>query len=79
MIFCSDLSNYDAGYLIDAALDDLDGDHGNCMVDENQICDDDCSCSFDGGEVAKGGVGGVEGVSGDVEDEIVEGESLDAG
>ena len=79
MIFCSGLSDYDSGYLVDTALDDLYGDHCDGVVDKNKVCDDDCSCSFDGGEVAKGGVGGVEGVSGDVEDEIVEGESLDAG
>ena len=79
MIFCSNLSDYDAGYFVYATLNDLDGDHRDRVVDEDQIGDDDCPSSLNTGEVAEGGVGGVEGVTSDVEDEVVEGESLDAG
>ena len=79
MIFYSGLSDYDAGYLVDATLYDLDGDHRDRVVDEDQVGNDDCPSSLNTGEVAEGGVGGVEGVTSDVEDEVVEGESLDAG
>lgn len=52
------------------------GHHDDAMVNENEIRDDDCACALNVREISDGRIDSIEGVSADVEDEIVEGESL---
>ena len=47
------------------------------MADEDEVEEDDCSGPFDGGEVAEGGVCGIAGPAGHVDEDIVEREPLD--
>ena len=47
------------------------------MADEDEVEKDDSAGSFDGGEVAEGGVGGVAGPAGHVDEDVVEREALD--
>lgn len=48
------------------------------MIHEDQVSNDDCSCSRNVGEIANTEVESVECVAWDVEDEVVEVESLDS-
>jgi hypothetical protein len=58
-------------YFINKALNGLNEDHEETVIDEDQVSDDDSPCSFDISEVADGGVDGVESVAGNVQDEVV--------
>lgn len=58
-------------YLVDATLDYLDCNHEHAVVDEDEVSDDHRTCSPDVREVPHGGVDGVEGISADIEDQVV--------
>ena len=64
-------------YFVDAALDAADCDHKHGVADEDEVEEDDCACSLDGGEVAEGGVGGVAGPARHIDEDVVEREPLD--
>lgn len=55
----------------------FDDDHQSRVVDEDQICDDDCPSALDIGEIAYWRVDDIEGIACNVEHQIVEGKPLD--
>jgi hypothetical protein len=65
-------------YFIDNALDELDEDHDDGVIDEDQICDHNGACSLEIRECSNGEVDGVEGVSREAKGEVIEGEALHA-
>lgn len=65
-------------YLVNAALIDLYAHHQHTMINKHQIRDHDGPCAFQIREVAKRRVDGVKGVSGDIEQEVIKRESLNA-
>lgn len=69
-------SKYGTKNLIDDALDELDSDHDDGVVDKDHVSDDDGACSFEVGEAADGEVDGVIGIASEAEGEVVEGESF---
>lgn len=54
-------------------------DHKKGVVDEDEVGHDDSAGTLDICEIADGRVDGVEGIAGDVEGQVVEGEAFHAG
>lgn len=54
-------------------------DHKKGVVDEDEVGHDDSAGTWDICEIADGRVDGVEGIAGDVEGQVVEGEAFHAG
>ena len=65
-------------YFIDVALNGLNYNEKDCVIDKDEISYDDCSSSFYISEVADGCVSCVEWVACDVDDEVVQREPLNA-
>ena len=58
-------------YFVDVALNSLNYNKKDSMVDKDEISYDYCSRSFYIGEVAYGCISGVEWVACDIDDEVV--------
>lgn len=71
------LSNLTSMHLVNDWLHRQDNHHKQTMIDEKEVCWVDRTCSLDLSEVAECAVEPIEHVSADVEDVIVEAESLD--